>query len=69
MLICHDFYITTFSKASHQCSCVYIQSQMHVMLCSTYLWWVTAQKHFGGKDIGRWAAVHGKLVRIKFVGG
>ena len=51
MPICHDFYITTFSKASRQYSCVYIQSQIHVMVCSTYLWWVTAQKNFGGKTL------------------
>ena len=33
------------------------------------LWRIVANKHFGGQNIGRLAALHSKIARIKIVGG
>ena len=33
------------------------------------LWQIAANKHFGGQNIGRLAALHCKITRIKIVGG
>ena len=33
------------------------------------LWWFAINKHFGGQNIGGSAPLHGKIARIKIVGG